>query len=47
VEVGVEAVGETPAAAGSRPQTPQKTSVQLPAVNYDSTFKKKIVRRKA
>ncbi len=34
--VGVEAVGETPAAE-SRSQTPQKTSAQFPAVNYDST----------
>jgi hypothetical protein len=36
VVVGVEAVGETPAAE-SRSQTPQKTSAQFPAVNYDST----------
>jgi hypothetical protein len=35
VVVGVEAVGEIPA-AGSGSQTPQKTSVQSPAVNYDS-----------
>jgi hypothetical protein len=56
VVVGVEAVGETPV-AGSRSQTPQKNSVQLSAVNYDSTpfsyqhknitSRKKIIGRKA